>query len=279
MQRREFLAGASASVAGLLATGCAVAPRWLNAALPEAAYIDLPQLIASKLPSPMTTDRARCSGPAFPGTPVRNTRVYRVDLIGASVEWLGAAETLPPTRVDEDYSQTNCTSSPRDWREDLEMRKKVEESTRVILTSPLRADGMQYPFRPVTTIDLPETKFLRRQEQINLAEPGIGVVRELQGDTRRRAEVVIPANTVGVVKLRKTLTTTRRPFVLRAVFDAGLAGDFNIPHCSVRGFNMKASEYLSPEQRTVNVEGYLEETSASPLNLIFLDRPSTATDC
>lgn len=279
MQRREFLAGVSASVAGGLASGCAVAPHSLEAALPEGAYIDLPQLILSKLPSPMTTNRARCSGPTYPGTPVRNTRVYRVDLISVSVEWLGAGETLPPTRVEEEYAQTNCTASARDWREDLEMRKKVEESTRLVLTSPLRASGVEYPFKPVTTIDLPETKFLRRQETISLAEPGTGVVRELRTDVRRRAEVVIPGNTVGVVKLRKTLTTTRRPFVLRAAFDAGLAGDFNIPHCSVRGFNMKASEYLALEQRTVNVEGYLEETSASALSLIFLDRPATTADC
>jgi len=279
MQRREFLAGASASTVGLLAAGCAMDPRSLNAAPAAAAYIDVPQLILSKLPSPMVTNRARCSGPVYPGTPVRNTRVYRVDLVSVSVEWLGDAETLPPIRVEEEYSQINCTLSPRDWREDLEMRKKVEESTRLVLTSPLRADGMQYPFKPVTTIDLPETKFLRRQESINLAEPGTGVVREVQTDVRRRAEVVIPANTVGVVKLRKTLTTTRRRLVVRVVFEAGLAGDFNIPHCSVRGFNMKASEYLSPEQRTVEVEGYLEETSASALSLIFVDRPTTAADC
>lgn len=228
--------------------------------------------------------------PGSAGFPLKKFSIVSVDVTEADLLLDDThAVVLPVKRYFDVYTNANCTTERRGWSETLRLTKQVQLSrsaswTQTFVSASSLTAHLDFPKVGGLGGSVSRTVTLNDQS-------GWSETENESSESSRTIDMQVQPGQVLAAKIERTVSSIREPFhgrvTVTGVVSALYAFDARLPihgHPPVHFEHVEqyAIDRLLPNDsaRSFSVNGFLENSSADNLDVIFAERPADKTrDC
>ncbi|MBB4805759.1 hypothetical protein HNP38_001031 [Chryseobacterium defluvii] len=209
-----------------------------------------------------------------------NVRIEKLEISSFNIVWDNISQREDFTeRYFDIYQQANCASTPRQWKETLELKNIANESV-IFHKNNYFKSSKEIAFK----VDIPATPNHIIQ-RIVFSTPDEWLTKNsVVTNNSRVVEIEIPAEKKAFVKLQKIIKNNIIPYTVTIQIDGKLLADYKWNDSkgkgSIKNYSSPISKFIPIEKRTFTITGFRKIGKAGNLEVIFDERPVNRTeDC
>lgn len=218
-------------------------------------------------------------------------RLVSVEFVHAKVELDDAgAVKLPESRYYDVYKNINCSSERRGWTETLSLTKVVTLQRSASFTKAIQSSSNISLSIPLPKVGGTAGGGASRSVTVT-NQNGWSETEQVTTNTSRSINTEVAPGKALLTRLQKTVYSVRVPFKANVIVDGVVeavyvsmqmrpSGRFPTPVLKVRKQRFLISDLLPQAERTFEVTGFVENSSADELQMLYYERDvDRATEC